>query len=354
MISRRGTLARVPDLRPVILSGGAGTRLWPLSTPTLPKQFAPLIDNTSLFAATMRRLVGLDSLVGAIVVTGEGLVDLVNLEVAGASITTSHIVVEPEGRNTAPAALAAALLASDGDILMILPSDQVVRDDQEFRRVIGTAASLAQDDTIVTLGVPPSRPETGFGYIQIGSPIGEAYEVARFHEKPAVEEAGSYLSHGSYLWNSGVFVVRAGQLLAEARKHCPQVLDIVTASLTDQGRREIRLGPEFLAVEAVSLDNAIMEKTDGAVVVPLNVGWDDLGSYRSLLEASDRDSSGNHVSGDAVVVDVTDSLIRATSRRVVVAGLDEVVVVETPEAVLVISIDRAQDVRDLQKRKTDD
>jgi mannose-1-phosphate guanylyltransferase/mannose-6-phosphate isomerase len=338
-------------LRPVVLSGGSGTRLWPLSTPDLPKQFVSLFDNRSLFLLTIDRVVGIPGAEPPIVVTGSSHLALVEEALSASSVDGYVIVVEPVGRNTAPAAIAAALTAKDDDILVILPSDHLVADVDGFRAGVAEAARHAADGAIVTFGIKPTRPETGYGYIEIGDAVeGEAFAVRRFTEKPSVDEAETMAGDGRHLWNSGMFVARADQFVAEARVYCPAILDGVESSLPPEGDGAVRLGESFESVEAISIDYAIMEKTDRALIVPLDVGWSDVGSYQSLLEASERDERGNHVSGEATLVDVEGSLVVATARRVAVVGLSEVVVVETENAVLVIPLDRSQEVRDIAER----
>jgi mannose-1-phosphate guanylyltransferase/mannose-6-phosphate isomerase len=339
------------SLRPVVLSGGSGTRLWPLSTPDLPKQFVSLFDRRSLFELTIDRVVGIPGAERPIVVTGSGHLALVEQALRASSVDGSVIVVEPAGRNTAPAATAAALMAKGDDILVIVPSDHLIADVDGFRAGVAEAARHAADGAIVTFGIEPSRPETGYGYIEIGdSAGGEAFSVKRFTEKPGVDEAAAMAGDGRHLWNSGMFVARADQFVAEASVHCPAILEGVERSLPPDGDGTVHLGESFESVEAISIDYAIMEKTDRALIVPLDVGWSDVGSYQSLLEASDRDDRGNHVSGRVALVDVEGSLVVATARRVAVVGISEVVVVETEEAVLVIPLDRSQEVRDIAER----
>lgn len=338
------------SIRPVILSGGSGTRLWPLSTSGSPKQFAALIGDRSLFALTLERLVGIEGLAGAVVVTGGAHRDLVSSEVSASSAATSLVIVEPEGRNTAPAALAAALLSGEDDVLVILPSDHLVGDEAGFREAVEKAVDHAATGSIVTLGIRPSRPEAGYGYLELGEARGAARALAGFIEKPPTDIAVSLVSGGNHLWNSGVFVVRADTLVAEADEHCPEVLAAVRSALPEQRGATVTLGPAFTSSPSVSLDHAIMEKTTRGIVLPVDVGWSDVGSYQSLLESLPRDEHGNHLSGDVVASDVTGSYVVATSRQLVVAGVDQIVVVETPDVVLVIPLDRAQDVRDLAQR----
>jgi mannose-1-phosphate guanylyltransferase/mannose-6-phosphate isomerase len=331
----------------VILSGGSGTRLWPVSTPNLPKQFASLIDGRSLFERTIRRLDPLREGGAPIVITGEAHIDLVRSTAARAKVAPALIIVEPAGRNTAPAAVAAALVSDPDDVLVILPSDHLIPDEDGFRDSVATAVVVASAGHIVTFGIVPTSPETGYGYIEKGESIDGGFQVARFKEKPDIEEAERIYSDGSHLWNSGIFVVTAQVLLDETARYAPDLLEGVRGSVSDPLGDVLELDDSFADVEKISFDHAVMEKTTKAAVVPLEVGWDDVGSFDALWAVSDQDEEGNVVSGDAVTLDVTGSLILATSRRVAVAGLDDVVVVETPEAVLVLPRSRSQEVRRL-------
>lgn len=325
-----------------------------MSTPDTPKQFSPLFAGKTLFGLTLERLQGLEDLAPALIVTGRNQLHHVRQEVAASRIETGTIVVEPEGRNTAPATVAAALVAADDDVLVILPSDHLMTDNQGFREAVSIAAGLARDGAIVTFGITPTRAETGYGYIEAGIGDGPARRVASFKEKPHLEDADRLWSDGRHFWNSGAFVASAGVVIEEATAHCPDVVASVESALESTAAGPVvELGEGFLAAPSISFDNAIMEHTTRGLVLPLAVGWDDVGSYRSLLEASQRDTMGNHLSGDVSITDVTGSYLRATSRRLVVAGLDDVIVVETPDAVLVAPLDRAQDVKDLQKRDDD-
>lgn len=336
-------------IRPVILSGGSGTRLWPLSTPELPKQFAPLLDGRSLFELTLQRLGSIAGAGPPLVVTGAAHVPLVMRSLAPDD--GARVLVEPEGRNTAPAAIAAAMVADDDEVLLIVPSDHLIADTEGFAAAALAAANAAEEGGIVTFGITPDRPETGYGYIETGEASGDGmFRVAQFKEKPEAEEAIALAGDGRHLWNSGMFVVRAGNLLEEAQTLCPDIVTGVMSALDVGSEQVVELEGGFADVRSISFDYAIMEKTDRALVLPLDVGWDDIGSYRSLLDALPTDSEGNHADGEVTLRDVSGSLIVATSRHVAVAGLNDVVVVETPDAVLVMPLDRAQEVRDLVPR----
>jgi mannose-1-phosphate guanylyltransferase / mannose-6-phosphate isomerase len=343
----------VTTIRPVVLSGGSGTRLWPLSTPEMPKQFVPMIGGRSLFDLTLERMAAIPGAAAPIVVTGGAHLPLVSDSIEG--VIGARVLVEPEGRNTAPAAVAAAMVAGEGEVLVIVPSDHLISDTEGFAAAVVNAAACAEEGGIVTFGVAPSRPETGYGYIEMGEPGSHgSFEVRRFKEKPALEEARSLASDGRHLWNSGMFVALAGQFLAEARAHHPDLVEGVVGSLGEDDDDVMGLGPGFSEVESISIDYAIMEKTAEALVMPLDVGWDDVGSYLSLLQALSRDAEGNHVDGDVTLRDVTGSIVMATSRRVAVVGLSDYVVVETPDAVVVLPLSRSQEVRELAERAASD
>lgn len=298
---------------------------------------------------TLERVVGLSGVRGAVIVTGSRHLDLIRRELSASAATVETILVEPQARNTAPAAIAAALVASPDDVVLILPSDHLIADLDGFHEGVARAVSLASSGGIVTFGIKPTRPETGFGYIEMGDAIGEGFAVKTFKEKPSEPDAVEMVADGRHLWNSGMFVARADHLLDEAERHCPEILESVSASLPGRPLGEVDLGSEFAMAEAISIDYAIMERTDRSMVVPLDVGWDDIGSYRSLHAVSPRDEQGNHISGEVIVSNVRGSYIHATSRPLVVAGLEDVVVVETPDGVLVVPLGYSQDVGDLQK-----
>ena len=337
------SLSLVPVVRPVILSGGSGTRLWPLSTSEVPKQFADLMDGGSLFVQTLSR--GGEKAANPIVVTGTAYLPLVEEACRLAGVTLERTIVEPVGRNTAPAVIAAALISDADEVLVVLPSDHLIADTDAFISALEIAIEEAANGLIVTFGVVPSGPETGYGYIEAGDAVGGAFEVAQFKEKPDMEEAKWMVSDGGFSWNSGMFVFKAEVLLEEASRLCPELVSGVQAALGASTQAVVVLDESFAQVEKISLDHAIMEKTDRAVVVPLDVGWSDIGSYEALWGALEKDQDRNVIHGDVVAIDSTGSFISSSSRAVSVAGVHDLVIIETSDAVLVVPRSQSQMVR---------
>jgi mannose-1-phosphate guanylyltransferase/mannose-6-phosphate isomerase len=336
------------NLYPVLLSGGSGTRLWPLSREAYPKQFLPLAGEDTMVQATWKRVAPLAT--GApIVVANEEHRFLVAEQLRQIGAPTPAILLEPMGRNTAPAIAAAALqaMAEGGDpLLLVLPSDHVVRDEVGFRNAVIAAVPAAEAGALVTFGIVPDAPETGFGYIQAeaGSNL---RKVLRFVEKPDAASAQSYLDAGGYYWNSGMFLFRASRVLEELRRFRPDIVQAVQAAF-DTAKRDgdfIRLDKEaFAASPSDSIDYAVMEKTDHAKVLPVDIGWSDVGSWSALWDVAERDDNGNAHHGDVIAVDSRNSYAYA-QRLVALVGVDDIVVVDTPDAVLVARKDRVQDVK---------
>lgn len=341
-----------PTIIPVLMSGGAGTRLWPASRSDRPKQFLPLVDERTMVRATLDRLGGLDA-GPPLVVANVAHADLVATELAAAGFDAARIILEPFGRNTAPAAAVAALeLIRDGDdpLMLLLPADHVIEDVASFHDATEHACRLAAGGSLVTFGIVPTHPEIGYGYIRTGDPLDErARRVARFVEKPDLETARTYLSEGNYLWNSGMFVFRCSDYLAALSQFAPELLEGCRRSMAVASREQgIRLDPdEFAATPGDSIDYAVMEHTSDAVVIPLEAGWSDVGSWAALWDIADRDADGNVILGDVIVTGTQNSYVRAEHRLVAVAGLDNVVVIETADAVLVTTIDKCQDVKSI-------
>lgn len=344
-------------MTPVILSGGAGTRLWPLSRELYPKQLLALIGERTMLQQTLLRLDGLAA-VSAIIVCNEVHRFLVAEQVRQLEIEPRGIVLEPFGRNTAPAiALAAhAALRSDPDsdpVLLVLPADHMIQDVPAFHRAIHVALGAAEQGKLVTFGIVPSVPETGYGYIQRGPSGAEVFPILRFVEKPSEARAREFIDSGDHYWNSGMFMFRARRYLQELERWAPQIHKVCAAAF-GEARRDldfIRITREaFEACPADSIDYAVMEKTSDAVVVPLAAGWSDVGSWSALHQACDADARGNVTHGDVICEDAAGCYLYSESRLVAAVGLEDHVVVETKDAVLVAPKERVQDVKKLVHR----
>lgn len=336
------------SIQPVILSGGSGTRLWPLSREAYPKQFLPLAGELTMLQATWQRVAPLAAR-GPLVIANEEhrFVAAEQLQQVGAE--PAAIILEPVGRNTAPAIAVAALEATrDGAdaLLLVLPSDHVITDEAAFRNAVRAAASAAEAGKLVTFGIVPTGPETGYGYIKAADGQG-VRAVERFVEKPDLETATGYVSSGQYYWNSGMFLFKASRYLQELECFQPAML-ASSRQAWQQARRDAdftRLDRDaFTAVQSDSIDYAVMEKTADAVVIPLDAGWNDVGSWTALRDVSQQDGDGNAHQGDVIAIDCRNTYAYA-QRLVAMVGLDDVIVVETDDAVLVGKADRMQEVK---------
>jgi mannose-1-phosphate guanylyltransferase/mannose-6-phosphate isomerase len=343
---------------PVILSGGAGTRLWPLSRAVLPKQLLPLVSDKTMLQDTVLRVSGWPDLQAPLLVCGNEHRFLVAEQMREIGITPLGILLEPVGRNTAPAVAAAAhyLKGIDPDAFMlVLPADHVIENADAFRVAVSHAATLAATGCLATFGIVPQSPETGYGYIRRGEAAPSspnAYKVAQFVEKPDREKAQRFLDDGGYYWNSGMFLFRADRYLAELAEFAPAIAS-ASESAVKQGYRDLdfcRLDEAaFAACPSDSIDYAVMERTSAAAVVPADIGWSDVGSWSALWQVqrgdADKNPNGNVQRGDVYLDGVTNSLVRAESRIVAVVGVDDLIVVETPDAVLVAAKDQVQRVK---------
>ncbi len=341
------------NLQPVLLSGGSGTRLWPLSREAYPKQFLPLAGEATMLQDTWARVAPLASQ-PPIVVANEDHRFLAAEQLRLVGVAHAAIVLEPVGRNTAPAIAAAALQARAGGgdpLLLVLPSDHVVRDAEGFRAAVRVAMPAADAGALVTFGIVPSAPEPGFGYIQAGAGDG-VRDVLRFVVKPDAATAQSSLDAGGDYWNSGMFLFRASRFLAELERFRPDILAAVRSAFERAARDGdfVRLDREaFAASPSDSIDYAVMEKTDAARVLPVDIGWNDVGSWSALWEVSEQDGGGNAHHGDVIAVDTRNSYAYAR-RLVALVGVDDLVVVETDDAVLVARKDKVQQVKDVVAR----
>ena len=346
----------MPGIIPVILSGGAGTRLWPLSREMYPKQLLPLTSERTMLQDTVMRLAGIEGAGAPIVVCNEAHRFMVAEQLRSIDAPVAAILLEPVGRNTAPAVALAALHAqarSPDATLVVAPADHLIRDPGAFRAAAKVAIRAAGEGKLVTFGVVAHAPETGYGYIRRGAGAGPAFPVAQFIEKPALPKAREYVDSGEYYWNSGMFVFKAARFLAELERFAPAILAATRSSLAAAKSDLDFIRVDQAAFEACpsdSIDYAVMEKTQDAMVVPLDAGWSDVGSWSSLFDALPPDEQGNVLRGDVLAHDSTDCFVHSTSRLVAVVGLSDHVVVETKDAVLVAPKDRVQDVKDLVAR----
>ena len=337
-------------LQIVLLSGGSGTRLWPMSREAYPKQFLPLLGEQSLFQATWQRVRELPSTGAPLVVANEEHRFLVAEQLQSLGVKASALILEPVGRNTAPAIAVAAMqamAAGDDPVLLVLPSDHVIGNEAGFRSAVLEALPTAEAGGLVTFGIIPDAPETGYGYIKARNGQG-VRRIDRFVEKPDLVTAQGYVTSGDYFWNSGMFLLRASRYLDELQVRSPHMLqhcrDALAAAKADLDF--LRLDRDsFAACPADSIDYAVMEKTEHGFVVPIDVGWSDLGSWSALAAVSARDSQGNACRGDVLAVDTRNTLAWSDRRLVALVGLDDMVVVDTDDALLVAHRDRVQDVK---------
>ncbi|KAF1690359.1 mannose-1-phosphate guanylyltransferase/mannose-6-phosphate isomerase [Pseudoxanthomonas taiwanensis] len=344
-------MAQPSPLVPVLLSGGSGTRLWPLSREAYPKQFLPLVGNESMLQETWRRVA---ELAGAapLVVANEEHRFMVAEQLRQAGARPAAILLEPVGRNTAPAIAVAALQATadGGDpLLLVLPSDHAVRDREGFHRAVRTASAAAGQGRLVTFGIVPTGPETGYGYIK-AAPGDGVRPVERFVEKPDAETARAYVASGEYFWNSGMFLFRASRYLEELERFRPDILAACRRAFAGASRDAdfVRLEREaFAASPSDSIDYAVMEKTGAASVLPVDVGWSDVGSWSALWEVAEHDAEGNAHHGDVVALGCRNTYAWTDRRLVALIGLEDVVVVDTDDALLVAHRDRVQEVKDV-------
>ncbi len=335
---------------PAIMCGGSGTRLWPLSRALFPKQFLPLVNETSMLQDTLQRLP--ENSGELVFICNEEHRFLVAEQVRQFSSGQNTILLEPEGRNTAPAIALAAInaVAKDKDaMLLVLAADHVIQNKAAFHQAVERASVAAEQGKLVTFGIVPTHAETGYGYIKKGKlEQNHSFDVAEFVEKPTADIANKYLLSGDYLWNSGMFLFKASRYLEELAKYKPEILASCQRAMNDVKPDFDFLRPNkaaFLACESESIDYAVMEKTDSAVVVPLDAGWSDVGSYSALWEVCPQDANKNVLKGDVIAQQSSNNYIHSQNKLIATVGVDDLVVIDTPDAVLVANKDKVQDVK---------
>ncbi|HET8613416.1 MAG TPA: mannose-1-phosphate guanylyltransferase/mannose-6-phosphate isomerase [Sphingomonas sp.] len=336
-------------ITPVILSGGAGTRLWPLSRTGCPKQLLALTQRETMLQLTARRTIDDACFTRAMVVASAAHADAIEEQLCSADAPCGLLILEPAARNTAPAIALAAVAADSQDILLVMPSDHVIEDVPAFRAAIERAMPAVERDWLVTFGITPDAPETGYGYIRRAEEIAPGvHRVERFVEKPDRGTAQAYLEDGHYSWNGGIFLFRAGRYLEELERHAPEIATAARGAIL-RGRREgLRLWPDreaFARSPSDSIDYAVMEKADRVAVVPVEMGWSDVGSWDALHALAAKDGSGNAHHGEVVAIDTNNCLIRTEGPLVAAVGVKDVIVIATRDAVLVMPRGDSQQVR---------
>ena len=341
-------------IKAVVMAGGSGTRLWPLSRAAHPKQFLALDGKDTMLQATMKRLKGLE-IESSVTICNEDHRFFVAEQLREINALGS-IILEPVGRNTAPAISLAAFLAEGDPLLLVLAADHVIRDEDAFTKAIKQAIPLAEAGKLVTFGIVPNEPHTGYGYVKRGEELNPGYLVDKFVEKPSSEDAQEYLNSGEYYWNSGMFLFKASRYLEELKEYSPEIFDICESCIdhVEADLDFLRINKEkFTLCPSDSVDYAVMEKTSEAVVVPMEAGWSDIGSWSSLWDICEKDQNGNVNQGDILLHKTHNSFIRTDSKLVAAVGVDNLVIVSTKDVVMVAHRDSAQDVNALTQQLSD-
>lgn len=337
-------------ITPVILCGGAGTRLWPLSRLDRPKPLVALGGEATMLQLTAARVADAGAFAAPVVVAGREDADEIEAQLAGAGCPPSLLIEEPCARSTAPAIALAALAAKPDDLLLVMPSDHQVADVAAFRAAVAAAVPAALEGWLVTFGIVPDRPETGYGYIAQGEALGEGvFRAARFAEKPDAQTAQAWIGQGGWLWNAGIFLFRAAAYLDALAAHAPDILAAARAATAGAGAGTVRLRPDaqaFAAAPSRAIDRAVMEHSPRVAVVPVEMGWSDIGSWDALHALGPHDADGNNVTGDGVAVGSRGCLIRTDGLAVVALGVEDLVIVATERAVLVMPRKDSQRVKE--------
>jgi mannose-1-phosphate guanylyltransferase/mannose-1-phosphate guanylyltransferase/mannose-6-phosphate isomerase len=357
--ARENSVTKCDRPVPVILCGGSGTRLWPLSTADRPKQFVALVDDRPMLVATIARVADTGRYADPLIVTGHDHAGEVRRMADLAGRPEARLVLEPVGRNTAPAAVAAALIAGRDDpstIIALLPADHVVGDPQAFHAALARATAAARAGRIVTIGIEPDRPETGYGYIRLGAPVAgldAVCDLDRFVEKPDAETAAGFLETGGHVWNAGIFVARADVLLDEATRHAPDIVAACRAAIATDAAGDIDLDAgAFADAPSVAFDVAVMERTDRGAVVPAEMGWSDVGSWQAVWRErkAEADAAGNVAPADTVLIGSRDCLVAGEGGRVALVEVEGLAVIRGPEGLLICPLDRSQEARQVADR----
>ena len=335
---------------PVILSGGSGTRLWPMSRPEMPKQMLALTHDDTMLQLTAKRAETDAGFAAPIIVANERHADAIERQLADKHVSPAAILLEPFGRNTAPAIALAAIAAGSGDaMLLVMPSDHVIADLPAFHAAIEAAAPHVADGWLVTFGITPDAPETGYGWIKVGGSIGTGvHRVERFVEKPPLDAAESMLASGDHVWNGGIFLFRADRYLDALAAFAPAMLEATQAAMDGANRQGVRIYPNadaFAASPSDSIDYAVMERADRVAVVPVSMGWSDVGSWDALHAISDSDDAGNVHGGDVIAIDTANCLVRSDGARVALVGVSDLIVVASGDDILVMPRGRSQEVK---------
>lgn len=343
------------DIVPVILSGGSGTRLWPLSTHHSPKQFIPLLGSQSLLQQTILRARQTGIAKAPILVTNIAHIAQLESQLKEVACVPFRLILEPEGRNTAPAIAMATLEApTPKSLLLVLPSDHIIKDVPAFGAAIQQAVPLAEQGWMVTFGIQPDYPDTGYGYIRSGAEISDGmHDVEAFVEKPDATSAAAMIADGGYFWNAGIFLFRADIMLEAIRTHAPDVMAAAEQALALAHRSNFAVAPDPVAfgdAPATSIDYAVMEKATKVAVVPVSIGWSDLGSWDMIHAVGERDAAENMVDGNVTVIEVRNCLLKTTGPLIATIGVSDLIVVVTPDAVLIAPRGRSQDVRRLAEK----
>ena len=341
------------NIIPIILSGGSGTRLWPLSRKQYPKQYLPLVGDNTMLQETILRLNGLDNLADPIIICNADHRFLVAEQCQQINIKNPTILLEPVGRNTAPAIAAAALQSlkqTDDAVLLVLSADHVIQDIDAFHQAVNIASQQAQEDKLVTFGIVPTDANTGYGYIHKGEVIDDVFKVEEFTEKPNQQTADLFLKTNDYLWNSGMFMFKATTLVDELTTHSPDIVKSVSNAVNNatQDLDFIRLNKQaFESSPSDSIDYALMEKSDNVVVVPLDAQWNDIGAWSALYDIDTKDSQDNVIKGDVIAQGTTNTYINADHHMVVAIGVDNLIIIDTPDATFIATQDKAQEVKSI-------